>query len=321
MSAQKTVMTLLVDDREFESDRYQFRGTASVAERQARQIAETIAKWAEEEHPRVPPGSPEGGEFTSGGSGTGADDVLAPAVPIHPVYETEPVTREQVEAPLLSAGVTLGTLGDISARTIRALGITESHALTTNDLLVAQGVAEAVMTASEASEVLRIMKDYTREHVTVVLGHFQDSKTGMVTHVNKGKIVIIVNTNTAELPVTIKQVSPRATVPMRHVAAALRRGDMAAALRLIGKEAMWHEMGHVADVLSHRDLTGLTMKIMDDRYPARRSDSVVGRYLWTSVSHYASTSALETTAELFALIQAGHRMPKAFAGFKKEVLA
>ena len=227
-----------------------------------------------------------------------------------PSYMTGPATREAFEAPLRAAGVRIGNVDDLTDKTLRDLDVREHEVYTTDDVLAAQGVADGLMLAREDSTVLAAVKDHMRE-VPIV---FMDLHTHgqMVTCLQNGKTVIIVNL----LPEKMLRLHHFASDPTKKntvatdiAAKVYKEKGMEAAIRAEHQASIWHEMGHVADVMSGRDYTDLVTSTLDDKFPGDYFGYKASRWAFTTISHYAATKSVEAAAELFVKVQARQRLP------------
>ena len=227
-----------------------------------------------------------------------------------PSYMTGPATREAFEAPLRAAGVRIGNVDDLTDKTLRDLDVREHEVYTTDDVLAAQGVADGILLAREDSSVLAAVKDHMRE-VPIV---FMDLGTHgqMVTCLQNGKTVIIVNL----LPEKMLRLHHFASDPTKKntvatdiAAKVYKEKGMEAAIRAEHQASIWHEMGHIADVISGRDYTNLVTSTLDDKFPGDYFGYKASRWAFTTISHYAATKSVEAAAELFVKVQARQRLP------------
>jgi hypothetical protein len=271
------------------------------------------------DQPREPAGSPEGGRFTSGGGAETSTSATPYPHAAPTAYVRKPATIRDVAAPLLHAGLRLEGVNFLRSkdRTDRELAARPHTDWSTDDVLIAQGVATAVMDAREDSDIFAAIKNHTRENLPIVMIDCGPNAGMLWTAMNEGKPYIGVNLN----PETVQRMAANlgdptkddATVVTAVVNQAARERGVEAGLRETYKGAMWHEMGHVGDILmARKDATQLLVSTLDRKF---RTDHAIVNWIEKRISRYAASSAYETVAEVFTMMQYRQRMPPTLKPF------
>jgi hypothetical protein len=81
-----------------------------------------------------------------------------------------------------------------------------------------------------------------------------------------------------------------------------RSHNLDSTMRVMGKAILWHELGHVADILTGQELCRtMEQAIASGRARLTARDAT---YLQSQLSHYAMSSLAETVAEWVCSVQA-----------------
>lgn len=286
--------------------------------RRGLRLTELEKEFDESQHPRD-----EQGRFTEAGDGAVGSDsqTETPAA----IYTSEPVSDvAAVHAPLEAIGMQVLGVEEIHPTIRERLGhLRTPKELTTDHILAAQGMADAVLDARHDGALDNVRQ--ATLSTPVVFADYEPSGAMLTTAVEKsGHSLIVVNT-TQQPSKDLLTMPARATISSDVAKEVARTQGLEAGVRELYRNAMFHEMGHVADGLSQGLLsTQVTMAVLISsgaigKPDEKSADKVARQWVKKHISLYAQHSAPESAGEVMTMMQRRMPLPGLLREIEREI--